>query len=212
MKLAIYKKRESGNTMVEFALVAPFWIAVLFGTVAMGTNLTRSIQVLQTSRDLANMYAQGTDFSSPSSQNLMLGDNGNSASLVTGMDLSSTGNTVIYMSQVRHIYQGTDSDCKTTCANGNQEVFTNYITFGNTSLYPSYLGTAPPAAQLDSRDNVKNPTTNTADKTNQNSLFSAGFSMPSNGAVAYVVEVFMSSPDVRFLGFAGAGNYSRAVF
>ena len=214
MKLVKYKRGESGNSMVEFAIVAPFWIAVLFGTVAMGTNLTRTIQVVQTSRDLANMYAQGTDFSSQSSRNLMLGDGGNSASLVQGMDLSSGGNAVIYLSQVRHIYQGTsgDADCTPSCTNGNHDVFENYITFGNTSLYSSYLGAAPPSSQLDAHDNVKNPTTNTSDKTNQNRLFATSFSPPGNGAVAYVVEVFMSSPDISFLGFSGAGNYSRAVF
>jgi len=32
--------------------VMPFWIALLFGNDCIGTNLTRSIQVIQTSRDL----------------------------------------------------------------------------------------------------------------------------------------------------------------
>src|SRR5262249_17383136 len=63
-----------------------FWIAVLFGTVAIGTNLTRTIQVVQISRDLGNMYAQGTDFSATGMQNLITGNSGNSASLVQGMD------------------------------------------------------------------------------------------------------------------------------
>src|SRR5882757_7858956 len=98
-------RSSSGSAMVEFAVVMPFWITVFFGTVAMGTNLTRSIQVVQASRDLANMYARGTDFSSPGFQNLLTGGGSPpSASIVQGMDLSSTGNAVIYLSQVRRVY------------------------------------------------------------------------------------------------------------
>ena len=210
MRRSIRKNGERGNTMIEFAVVMPFWLAVLFGTVAMGTNLTRSIQVVQVSRDLANMYARGTDFSSAGFQNLITGDGGASASLVQGMDLSAGGNAVIYLSQVRHVYS-TDPDC-VSCGNAGKDVFVNQVVFGNTSLYSSYLGPSPPASDLDIHDNTKNPTTLAADKTNQNALFPASYTMPGNGAVAFVVEVFMASQDVTFLGFTGAGNYSRAIF
>jgi Flp pilus assembly protein TadG len=210
MKPSIRKNGERGNTMIEFAVVMPFWIAVLFGTIAMGTNLTRSIQTVQTSRDLANMYARGTDFSSPGFQNLITGDGGLSASLVQGMDLSATGNAVIYLSQVRHVYT-TDNDCP-ACANAGSDVFVNQVVFGNTSLFSSYLGPSPPAGDLDSKDNTKNPTTLPADRTNQNALFPSSYVMPGNGTVAFVVEVFVASQDVTFLGFSGAGNYSRAIF
>jgi Flp pilus assembly protein TadG len=212
MKPLIRKNGERGNTMIEFAVVMPFWIAVLFGTIALGTNLTRSIQTVQTSRDLANMYARGTDFSSSSAgfQNLITGDGGASASLVQGMDLSNTGNAVIYLSQVRHVYS-TDNDCA-SCANAGSDVFVNQVVFGNTSLFSSFLGTSPPSSDLDAHDNTKNPTTLAGDKTNQNALFPSTYVMPGNGTVAFVVEVFVASQDVTFLGFTGAGNYSRAVF
>jgi Flp pilus assembly protein TadG len=212
MKLAIRKKGERGNTMVEFAIVAPFWIMVFFGTVALGTNLTRTIQVLQTSRDLGHMYAEGTDFSSPSSKNLVTGDGGLSASLVQGMDLSPTGNAVVIFSQVRHI-DTTDGDCAGgTCANANKEVFTNRIIIGNSSLRTSVLGN-PDGADLNAQGNTKNPTTDTADKTTQFNLFSpTAYVLPKGGAIAFVVEVYMSSPDLSFLGYGGAGNYARAVF
>jgi hypothetical protein len=215
MKLSIRKKGERGNTMIEFAVVMPFWITVLFGTIALGTNLTRSIQVIQTSRDLANMYARGTDFSSPGFQNLITGDGGASASLVQGMDLSAGGNAVIYLSQVRHVYGGAtpDADCAGgACPNAGKDVYVNQIVFGNAALFPSYLGSGPDSADLDSHDNTKNPTTDGGDKTNQNALFPATYIVPGNGSVAFVVEVFMASQDVKFLGFSGAGNYSREVF
>jgi len=215
MRHPIYKRGESGNTMVEFALVAPFWIAMLFGTVAMGTNLTRTIQVVQTSRDLADMYAKGTDFSAAGMQNLMTGDGGSSASLIQGMTLTypagATGNAVIYFSQVRHVLS-TDSDCTPSCANSSRYVYVNYIPYGNTTLFSSFVGSGPQTSDLDTQGNVKNPLTNTSDKTNQALLFASSYTMPGNAAVAYVVEIYMSSPDLSFLGFGGSGNYSRAVF
>jgi len=212
MRLTICKKAERGNTIIEFATVAPFWIAVLFGTIAIGTNLTRTIQVVQISRDLAHMYAKGADFSSPSITNLLTGGGSPpSTSLVQGMDLSSTGNAVIILSQVRHVYS-TDADCASgSCANSGSDVFVNRVIIGNSSLKTSYLGN-PASADLDSRGNTKNPTTVPADKTNQNALFAPSYSMPGSGAVAFVTEVYMSSPDLSFLGYGGAGNYARAIF
>jgi hypothetical protein len=215
MRRPIYKSGESGNTMVEFALVAPFWIAMLFGTVAMGTNLTRTIQVVQTSRDLANMYAKGTDFSAVGMQNLITGDGGSSAALIQGMTLTypagTTGNAVIYFSQVRHVLSA-DIDCASTCANANSYVYVNYLPYGNTTLFSSYVGHGPDSADLNSQGNTNNPLTDTSDKTNQALLFANSYTMPGNASVAYVVEVYMSSPDLSFLGFGSSGNYSRAVF
>jgi hypothetical protein len=212
MRIPIRKRGESGNTMVEFAVVAPFWIAMLFGTVAMGTNLTRTIQVIQTSRDLGDMYAKGTDFSATGSQNLITGDSGNSASLVQGMDLSSTGNAVIYFSQVRHVLS-TDTDCSGgSCANAGKYVYENYITFGNTGLFSSYVGSGPHSTDLDSHKNTLHPTSDALDQTNQNLLFASTYTQPGNANVAYVVEVYMTSSDLSFMGFGGSGNYSRVVF
>jgi hypothetical protein len=212
MKLSICRKSERGNTMVEFALVMPFWVALLFGTIAMGVNLTRSIQVVQTSRDLGSMYARGTDFSALGFENLVTGGGTPpSASLVQGMDLSATStNAVIYLSKVRNVLS-TDADCiGGTCGNANKYVFVNRIVFGNPALFTSILGNMTDTSDLDSQKNAKNPTTYAGDRTNQAALFSSA--MPGNGAVAYVVEVYMSSPEIAFLGFSGAGNYSRAVF
>jgi TadE-like protein len=212
MKHSICKRTERGNAIVEFALVAPYWVVVLFGTIAVGMNLTRTTQVVQVSRDLAHMYAKGADFSSPSIMNLLTGAGSPpSTSLVQGMDLSSTGNTVIILSQVRHVYS-TDFDCASSaCGNAGSDVFVNRIVIGNASLTASSLGD-PNSADLDAHGNTKNPTTNAADRTNQTALFAPSYTWPGNGAVAYVAEIYVSSPELSFLGYSGAGNYSRAIF
>jgi|SRR5579871_6534419 len=204
-------RRESGNAMMEFAIVMPFWVALFFGSVSVGLNLNRTIQVLQTSRDLAHMYAEGTDFSATSSQNLVTGDGGASASMVQGMNLSGTGNAVIIFSQVRHVYAA-DGDCTGgTCANAGKDVFVNRVVIGNSSLRTSALGN-PDSGDLNAQGMTKNPTTDTNDQTTQFNLFSSGFVLGSGGAIAYVVEVYMSSPDLAFLGSSTPGTYSRAVF
>src|SRR5207253_2459410 len=151
------------------------------------------------------------DFSSQGFQNLLTGGGSPpSASIVQGMDLSSTGNAVIYLSQVRRVYAA-DADCATTCANAGKDVFVNRVVFGNTSLYSSILGSLA-TTDLDAHDNTKNPTTQTIDRTNQASIFPSSYIVPGNGKVSYVAEVFMASPDLAFLGFGKAGNYSRQVF
>ena len=192
MTFSFGKRSRRGNTLVEFAVVAPFWIAVFFGTIAVGTNLTRTIQVIQISRDLGHMYAKGVDFTAASSVNLLTGaGTPPSASLVQGMDLnSSTGNTVIIFSQVRHVYS-TDSDCTGgTCANAGSDVFVNRIVLGKSSLKASILGN-PNASDLDSRGGVVHLLTDTANKTSQAALFPATYTWPGKGSVAYVVEVYV---------------------
>jgi hypothetical protein len=103
-----------------------------------------------------------------------------------------------------------DADCKVSCNNSGKDVFLNQVVFGQKSLFTSFLGSGPLASDLDSHDNTLNPTSQTGDQTNQKQLFAT--TMPGLGATAYVVEVFMASPDISFLGFTGSGNYSRAVF
>ena len=115
MKLANVKNSERGNSDAGIRHRGlPFWIALLFGTIAVGTNLTRTIQVVQSSRDLGNMYAKGTDFTAVSSQYLITADGGSSASLVQGMQLSvpsvaSDNAVVTSFLRVRHVYS-TDAD------------------------------------------------------------------------------------------------------
>jgi hypothetical protein len=49
------RRRQRGNELIEFALVATLLLPLLFGTVVVGLNLGRSIQVTQVSRDTGHM-------------------------------------------------------------------------------------------------------------------------------------------------------------
>ncbi|MGD0578520.1 MAG: hypothetical protein ABSC08_06290, partial [Bryobacteraceae bacterium] len=59
------RKRQKGSMFVEFVLVvALVMVPLLLGTMVVGFNLIRSIQVNQVNRDAGHMYARGVDFSS----------------------------------------------------------------------------------------------------------------------------------------------------
>jgi hypothetical protein len=221
----IRRNGESGSSLIEFALVLWFWCMLFIGTVALGLNLTRTLQVIQTARDLGHMYAKGADFSSAGYTNLLTGGGTPpSASLVSGMTLTAGGNAVVIFSQVRHIYTG-DGDCTPSCTNGGFDVFLNQIIIGNTSLRSSVLGNPDPADLVVSpaNGNTINPTTHLADRTSQFQLIppTGTYTGMGSQAAAYVVEIYMAQPAVPFTGpFAGlpavgatnTGNYTRVVF
>jgi hypothetical protein len=212
------QRGERGNSMVEFAIVLWFWSMLFIGTMAVGLSLTRTLQVIQTARDLGHMYAKGADFSTAGYTNLLTGGGTPpSASLVQGMVLTGSGiNTVIYFTQVRHVLT-TDGDCS-GCANAGYDVILNRVAFGNTGLFSSVLGN-PDSTDLDTHGNTKHPLTDSSDKSSQFVLIPAVGTftgMPAN-AVAYVAEIYMTAPNlgivgVSTLGLANAANYSRVVF
>jgi hypothetical protein len=212
------QRGERGNSMIEFAIVLWFWSMLFIGTMAVGLSLTRTLQVIQTARDLGHMYAKGADFSTTGYTNLLTGGGTPpSASLVQGMVLTGSGiNTVIYFTQIRHVFSA-DGDCS-GCANAGQDVILNRVAFGNTALFSSVLGN-PDSGDLDAHGNSRTPLTDTSDRSSQFVLVpSVGtFTGLTSNAVAYVAEVYMTAPNlgivgVSTLGLANGANYSRVVF
>jgi len=57
------RRMQSGQEIVEFALVAVLLVPMLIGAFMAGMNLIRSIQCNQVCRDLDNMYIHDGDFS-----------------------------------------------------------------------------------------------------------------------------------------------------
>ncbi len=216
----VYKsgiRSERGNSMVEFAIVIWFWCMLFIGTMAVGLSLTRTLQVIQTARDLGHMYAKGADFSQLGYSNLLTGGGTPaSASLVQGMTLTGSGNTVIYFTQIRHVFS-TDGDCS-SCANAGKDVILNRIVFGNTGLFTSVLG-SPDGTDLDTHGNTKHPLTDTGDRSTQFQLIAptGTFTGLTSGAVAYVAEVYMTAPNLGLVGLSTMGlgntaNYTRVIF
>ena len=65
------RARRRGSSLIEFVLRSMFWVTLLIGTLVIGGNVIKSIQVVQLCRDVGHMWAYGMDFSQTSNQNLI---------------------------------------------------------------------------------------------------------------------------------------------
>jgi Flp pilus assembly protein TadG len=215
--------RESGSTILEFAIIAPCLIVIFFGTIGLGIMMGRYSQAIQVCRDVAHMYSDGIDFTQSANQSIV------TQQLASGIGMTNTGgNGVVILSQIVTVYQ---ADCTAAaispCTNVNLPVFTQRIVFGNSSLRTSVFGT-PSSTILDAEDNIADSVymgnTNSTVRTTgfeavlDNAVLRATGSSPTppaqpQGDTAYVVEVYFTYPDIGFLGWTtGGGAYASFIF
>lgn len=197
------RRSERGAAAIEFTLSTVFLVPLLLGTLVFGFRLIRAIEMDQITRDLGHMYVRGIDFRNAGPQQ-------NAQTLASGFDLSTTGSSVVILSQIKIIQQ---SDCdavngfsNSPCPNITKPVFTEQLTIGNTSAGSSRFGTPPtsngsvtPANQINSANAVANG-------------FSSVMSLPV-GVIAYLAEMNNQTPDLNIPGFSGSPVvYARAIF
>jgi hypothetical protein len=206
---AAARPNSKGSVIFEFTLVAAFfYIPLLLGTLVIGLNLVRSIQVTQLTRDAGHMWAQGVDFSldeaAANNRKLVL-------RLAGGLNITDAGgNGVIMFSQIQRVSHsqcvaGGLSDAE--CTNLDHYVVTRRSTIGNSSLRSSAYG----ARQLtvDQKGNVANYLHNPQARADN---FAGVLALPAGGT-AYPVESYVSSSDYDWAGYmSGTGMYSAAVF
>ena len=218
-------KRQSGSTILEFAICVPCLVMVFFGTIGLGIMLGRYIQAVQVDRDVAHMYSDGVDFTQSTPQNILV----QQLAAGTGMTLTGGNGTVIF-SQVQTPYL---ADCTAAgytsaqCVNKNTPVFTQRIVVGNKALRASNYGT-PTSTLMNSSGNIapsvymtnSDPTVKVATSFQSQLVTAAGAaglstSLPiqPQGNIAYVVETYFQYPDIGFLGFNTTGGaYSCFIF
>lgn len=207
------KRNQRGNALLEFAAVSIVIIPLFFGMVGIGINLGHMNQAVQITRDVGHMYAKGIDFSQAGNQNIVV-------NLATGTGLATTGgNGVVILSQVVQVYQ---ADCTAAglssgqCTNLNKLVFTSRIVIGASSMRASNYGT-PASSIVSSNGNIAASdylTNSTAVVTGSfaTELTNAGLTL-NDGDVAYMTELYLSTPDISFLGTTGSsGVYAKGVF
>ncbi len=221
-------RRRKGQELIEFSLTALLLAGLLVSSFITGMNLIRSIQVNQVSRDMADMYIHGADFSTYSMQqlaqrlaqglNLQIGSSfsGNSAA-----NAGNQGNVLVTLSQVMYIGSATDPNCASVgashCTNANSFVFTQRIQFGNGSLAatkPSSLGN-PATASISSAGVIASPVTDAGARLPSAAQTSFGrlWQTPlQDGQVCYVAELYAQSPDLNLGSFLGGGVYARSFF
>ena len=199
------RKRQKGSLLVEFVLVMSLVMVPLrLGTMVVGFNLIRAIQVNQVNRDAGHMFARGVDFSSDPNGLL---DRSILFQMAPRLQVTtSAGTGVLILSAVEYI----GSNTCTGCPNLTHAVFTQQITIGNSALRASALGTVLATSMLaDGSGTVINPTT---DLTARADPILSILPM-TDGQVAYVSETFYSSTDLSIPGYLTAsGVYARAIF
>jgi Flp pilus assembly protein TadG len=222
MNLRRTRERQSGSTLLEFAIVIPCLTLLLFGTIGVGIMMGRYIQAEQVCRDITHMYSDGVNFTQTTPQNIIV------QQLAAGTGMTATGgNGVVILSQIQTVYA---ADCTAAgvspCTNQGLPVFTQRIVVGSASLRTSAFGT-PSSTILDANGNIS-PSVylSNSDSSVLTSGFEAALDAASvaaggsgtapaqpQGAIAYVVEVFFKYPDIAFLGQSTAGGaYTRFIF
>jgi hypothetical protein len=205
MRLRPSSHSRKGMAVMEFAMCSVFLVPLLLGIFVFGFRLIRSLQMIQVTRDLGHMYVRGVNFRNS-------GPIANAQTLASGYNLTSTGTSVVYLSQLKVIQQ---ADCDaagtapagTHCTNLGQTVFTEQLTIGNSGMGASPFG-APPL-QTDS-------TVSVADQANNSASVAGGFSpilTLNAGETAYLAEMINQTADLNVPGFSGMPQvYARAIF
>ncbi|MEZ5399328.1 MAG: hypothetical protein R2729_06635 [Bryobacteraceae bacterium] len=212
------RKNRKGNTLLEFGLVAIFLVPLFLGTVNLGMNLGRSVQVSQVARDAGHLYVRQMDFSLSGSKDLIV-------RMSTGLGMTTNGgNGTVILSRVLKIgpaecQAGTGS---TACGNLGQVVHTQRYVIGNSSLKSSEFGTPSSAIILTTAvpsQGLKAGDIRPSDYTTNASAVATGFAtvLPGmvDGETAYVAEAYFSSPDWSLqqnYTSTAPGVYARSIY
>jgi len=216
-------RRQRGNEILEFGLMAVFLVPTFIWVFINGMNLIRLIQCTQICRDIGNLYMQGVDFSTYQAQNvastlaqgygLSVGTSftGNEAS----NDGNSSGNAWIILSEVMYVGSSACSalPVNTSCTNSGKYVYIMHLDFGNKNVtingntLQSQIGN-PSGATINAEGYVQNYLTDiNAVAANAGSYITLG-----DTQVAYVSEAFFASPTLDFSAYSGGGITARTFF
>ena len=197
--------------MIEFTLVLSLvMMPLLLGTMVIGFNLVRLLQVNQLNRDAGHMFARGVDFST--------GTGAANRSILTALaprlsDSTDQGTGLVILSSVQFI----GPTMCTNCANLNHAVFTGQTAIGNAALGSSVLGTVPPASlAAGDTGKVKDPYNDTAARADgiANLLPRIGGNpVLTDGQLAFVSETCFTSTDFDIRNFLNPSRVcARAIF
>ena len=202
-------KTQSGVAIVEFSMSLLFLTPLLLGAFVFGFRLVSSIQMMQITRDLGHMYIEGINFRNS-------GPVQNAQTLASGFNLTSSGTSVVILSEVK-VEQQSDCDAANVappgkpCANLGKAVFVEQLTIGNTSAGSSTFGT-PPTTTINGVTNE----VSTVNQATSSSALANGFSSVLSlnaGEIAYVAEMVNQTPTLNIPGFSGKPQvYARTIF
>ena len=198
-------KQQSGNTILEFAMIAPLFLMMLFGVFTTGMSISKSQQVASLAREAGGMFLRSVDFSVPANQAMLIRQ-------AEGLGMTAEGgNGVILLSAVKRVG---NHDCiaagvePQNCPNLGFLVVVKRQVVGNRGLYQSTFGSPErfdsdgtiPAAQY------------LTDPACQAPKFDTLVSL-ANGETAYLAEAFFRTPELDIPGYKRDSTiYQRAIF
>jgi hypothetical protein len=227
--------RQGGQELLEFGLMLTVLVPLLLGTFVTGFSIVRGIQTNAMTRDMADMYIHGADFSTYSmqqvAQRLARGLNLQIGSTYSGNENANTGNTgdgLVTVSQVMYVGPTTGGNCiavgAANCTNHDKFVFTERIQFGNGTLAsqtPSFLGNPGSGATITSAGIVQNyvtdsraalPSSNNTAMQNLWQVNTNGQIPLVDGQVVYVVETYIQAINFNLGIYTSTGTYARYFF
>jgi hypothetical protein len=187
------RRPRRGSAIVEFVLAAALiYTPLILGTMVIGMNLIRAIQVTQLNRDAGHMFARGVDFSLAPNRAIL-------QQIAGGLDLTANGKSVVILSQIEKV------DCG-SCNNKDVAVFTRQIVLGNASLRASRYGTPPTISGGIVNDYQNNLAARTVN-------FDPAVMAMQTGEIAYVAEAYYRSNELDVPGFmTSTGVSARGIF
>lgn len=192
--------KEDGHSILEFALVAIPTIFLMLGTVVIGIDLGRAIQVMQICRDADALFARGVPLYQSSAQSFL-------AQLGQNMNLqTSGGDGLITLSKIQFLpdLAQCGSPMDPNCTIG-KTVLVQRIVIGNTSLPGTHYTTAG-TVTYDSLDQVANYTTD------PNAVITNFWQLKPN-EISYVAEAYFQTTAIDFgTAQASPGIYAQAFF
>jgi Flp pilus assembly protein TadG len=225
------RPKQSGNTILEFALVMVFLVPMFAGSFTIGMALAKDIQVSNVARDAVVLMVRsqtdpesGLDLSQTQNQRIIVAAaSGLGMNSDAQQDPSSTGSAVVILSKVVMVGP---TECSLgvipapsapftwgpgNCPNYGKYTFEYRVVIGNGSRWSSVLG-APPSGTVQSNGTITavNIATNTSEQVS-NFPTAAGMTL-SSSTFALVSEMYA---DVSFLNFFSIlGNptlYARSI-
>ncbi len=198
---------QRGNTIIEFAMVSTILIPLLMGTVNIGMNMSRSVQVTQLSRDAGHMFVRSVDFTNETNKNLLV-------RIGQGLGITTDGgNARVTLSRVMRIGA---NECQAggreiyQCPNYQQTVITQQIIIGDAQKRHSDLGDVP-TSLLGEKNEI-----DADDYLTDYRVRAQGFEQIlalQPGEFGYVSEAYFESGEFQFPGFFDQSQiYSRTIF
>ncbi len=227
------RRKQGGQEIVEFSLVALIILPLIMGLFVTGMNLIVSIQANNLVRNVANLSIHGADFSTFPYQRLV-------QRMASGLDLQFpefTGNTpsnlgtagaaVIRITQVMWVGTTTAPNCVAVgaqnCTNQNSFVFTRRVVFGSSAVAAAHASFAgdPTNATMLNTGNVSNPVTDVYAKlplsaqTAMTAMWQTtayGRVPLRDGQVMYMAEGYFETPLANLGSLQSNGVYARFFF